>query len=240
MSWIGLLLLGCATGDWFRARLRSSKRIAAVQAATVVVVGVSMGLISGRDLTAILLLAAAAAGWGVAVGGAAGSRRTAPWIPLTYGASVLGVLALFMAPFAGHVSGPFAKWAAWQEVISWPGGMQPGDALLLLLGAFAVQFSTGNVIVMLLLDLAGVGADDAIKGGPLIGTLERLLIVGLGLAGEYTAAGIVMAAKAVRAQDLQRIAVKDPDKLANASHYVLAGSLLSWGVALGTLALIGK
>lgn len=240
MSWIGLFLLGCATGDLLRARLRSSKRVAAVQAATVVVVGLLMGLVSARDLIALLPLAAAAAGWGLVVGGTVGSRRTAPWVPLAYGASVLGVLVLFLAPVAGHVSGPFARWAAWQEVISWPSGLQDGDALLLLLGAFAVQFSTGNVIVMLFLGFAGVSADEAIKGSALIGTLERLLIVGLGLAGEYTAAGIVMAAKAVRAQDLQRIAVKDPDKLANASHYVLAGSLLSWGVALGTLALIGR
>lgn len=67
------------------------------------------------------------------------------------------------------------------------------DRGLLLLAVLLVQLSTGNVIVRLVLTATGttgpahVHTPDALeqqlKGGRLLGPTERVLIVGLGLAG---------------------------------------------------------
>ena len=64
-------------------------------------------------------------------------------------------------------------------------------------------FRSGNVVVRLVLVATGAmeaapsvdGADQELRGGRLLGPLERLFILGLGLAGEVTAAGLVIAAK---------------------------------------------
>ena len=68
-----------------------------------------------------------------------------------------------------------------------------------------LQLSTGNVLVRLVLAATGTitpdshgasqGPERRLKGGRLLGPLERLFILGLGLAGNLTAAAIVVAAK---------------------------------------------
>jgi hypothetical protein len=116
----------------------------------------------------------------------------------------------------------------------------PVDQVTLVAGVAAVQLATANVAVRLVLDAVGVPAstnEKKLKGGRLLGPMERLLIVGLGLAGEVTAASIVVAAKGLlRFPELQR-----DSKLAGPSdvtEYFLIGSFASWIAALGGLALV--
>ncbi len=113
------------------------------------------------------------------------------------------------------------------------------DLLVLVVGVALVQLATANVAIRILLDAVGVPAstnEKQLKGGRLLGPMERLFIVGLGLAGQLTAAGIVVAAKGLlRFPELQRGARAGPSDL---SEYFLIGSLASWLLALGGLGLV--
>ena len=120
-----------------------------------------------------------------------------------------------------------------------PGGYWAPETLLLGAGVLLVQLSTANVLVRLVLDAVGVPASDnekSLKGGRLLGPMERLLIVGLGMAGQLTAAGLVVAAKGLlRFPELQRGARSGASDI---TEYFLIGSFASWLLALGGVALM--
>lgn len=114
------------------------------------------------------------------------------------------------------------------------------DRLVLVCGVLLVQLATVNVMVRLVLDAVGVPAtanEKKLKGGRLLGPMERVFIVGLALAGEVTAAAIVVAAKGLlRFPELQRGA--DADGPSDVTEYFLVGSFASWLCALGGVALV--
>ncbi len=116
-------------------------------------------------------------------------------------------------------------------------GVDPAR-LVLVCGIAGVQLATANVAVRLVLDAVGVPAstnEKQLKGGRLLGPMERLFIVGLGLAGQLTAAAVVVAAKGLlRFPELQRGTKTGPSDL---TEYFLIGSFASWLVALGSLSL---
>lgn len=95
----------------------------------------------------------------------------------------------------------------------------------------------------LLLDAVGVPAttnEKQLKGGRVLGPMERILIVGLGALGEFTAAAIVVAAKGLlRFPELQR-AQRGPETNgpSDVTEYFLIGSFASWLLALGGAALV--
>jgi hypothetical protein len=114
----------------------------------------------------------------------------------------------------------------------------PTETAWLVGGVLLVQLSTANIVVRLVLDAVGVPASDnekTLRGGRLLGPMERLMVVGLGMAGELTAAGIVVAAKGLlRFPELQRGARSGPS---DTTEYFLIGSFTSWLLALGGVAL---
>jgi hypothetical protein len=114
------------------------------------------------------------------------------------------------------------------------------DRFVLVCGVGLLQLSTANLLVRLLLDAIGVPARDnekTLKGGRLLGPMERLFIVVLALAGELTAAAVVVAAKGLlRFPELQR-SERDQGP-SDVSEYFLIGSFASWLVALGGYALL--
>lgn len=119
------------------------------------------------------------------------------------------------------------------------------DQLVMLAGVTAVQLATANVLVRLLLDAVGIPAttnEKRLKGGRLLGPMERLFIVGLGLAGQFTAAAVVVAAKGLlRFPELQRGVSEEarmPDGPSDVTEYFLIGSFASWLVALAGVALL--
>jgi hypothetical protein len=151
--------------------------------------------------------------------------------------SVLGVQAL------GRVPG----WPTWVDrtlPAQWP---VPGVAVAL--GVVTVQLATVNILVRLLLDAVGVPAttnEKQLKGGRILGPMERVFIVGLGAVGAPTAAAVVVAAKGLlRFPELQRAQrghpARDgasPDGPSDVTEYFLIGSFASWLLALGGAALI--
>jgi hypothetical protein len=76
-----------------------------------------------------------------------------------------------------------------------------------------------------------------LKGGRLLGPMERVFILGLGLAGHLTAASIVIAAKGLlRFPELQ--SRREQVRIHQLTEYFLVGSFVSWLVALGSLVLL--
>ncbi|GAA0976022.1 hypothetical protein ENKNEFLB_02230 [Nocardioides aquaticus] len=132
----------------------------------------------------------------------------------------------------------------WPDVLSRTVAARwPAADLVVATGVVLAQLVTANIVVRLLLDAVGVPAttnEKRLKGGRVLGPMERILIVGLGALGELTAAAIVVAAKGLlRFPELQR-AQRGPeaDGPSDVSEYFLIGSLASWLVALGGAALI--
>ena len=82
------------------------------------------------------------------------------------------------------------------------------------------------------------GPERRLKGGRLLGPLERIFILGLGLAGNLTAAAIVVAAKGLlRWPELS--SPTEQDRVHRLTDYFLVGSFVSWLVALAGLVLLG-
>ena len=107
-----------------------------------------------------------------------------------------------LSGWASDVGGLVERWAAWVDM---PGiGDVTPNRLLMVVGVVLLQFVTGNQLVRLV--LGSVGAvkpegqpqpSDRLKGGRLLGPMERILILGLGLAGQLAAATAVVAAKSI-------------------------------------------
>jgi hypothetical protein len=213
-----------------------------VGAGVAVLVGVLCGLTGLRDVLALVVIAAVVVAWGITVRQGFGRNQAA--VPLV----VLGValaLAIVVAPAAGPADGVLGNWLG-RDPLPVLRHLSP-DRVLLLGAAFLVQLSTGNVLVRLVLAATGTvnptkvgGVDDPqtqLKGGRLLGPMERLFILGLGLAGNLTAASIVIAAKGLlRFPELQ--SKLDQTRVHRLTEYFLVGSFVSWLVPLATLVLL--
>jgi hypothetical protein len=76
-------------------------------------------------------------------------------------------------------------------------------------------------------------AQPSLKGGRLIGPLERVIVFSLTLAGAYTLLAAVLAAKGiVRFPEISR------DDNGDRAEYFLVGSLVSWSLALALAVLV--
>lgn len=112
-------------------------------------------------------------------------------------------------------------------------GTVGGAMFVAYLAVALVQLSTGNVLVRLLLDAVGVPAaanEKQLRGGRLLGPMERLFLLLLASVGQLGAGAVVVAAKGLlRWPELKRTSESGPTDV---SEYFLIGSLASWLVAL--------
>lgn len=251
MSWFGLLLIGFAVTDLTYSVRRGLWLPPLIGSAAVVGAALVAGLTDAADLAVVAALVGACFGWSLLV--TRGFGRGAAWHPLAWLAGWL-VLVAGLSPWAGRADGLLGRWLRDADT-SWLGDPSAGQALLLV-GAMLLQLSTGNVIVRLVLRTTGSmnphratppadarlleAPPHTLKGGRLLGPMERVFILGLGLAGQYTAASIVVAAKGLlRYPELS--AAKDDRRgpgLHAVTEYFLVGSFVSWLVALGALVMV--
>lgn len=243
MSWLAVLLIGIAVTDLARS-IRPSRLLGEVVGAVVtVVVGLLAGLTGPLDLVVLLLLAGVVVLWGETV--TRSLDRGPSWLPLL----VLGAAVLVVVVVSGAAGTPGGLLGWWLERVDLPlfATMGP-QRWLALAAAFLLQLSTGNVLVRLVLAATGTmsparrgGPDDPelrLKGGRLLGPMERVFILGLGLAGHLTAASIVIAAKGLlRFPELRSEA--EQTRIHQLTEYFLVGSFVSWLVALSSLVLLG-
>lgn len=105
------------------------------------------------------------------------------------------------------------------------------DQFALAFGCFLVLQNTANLIVRLVLDGAGPGVSASaktLKGGRILGPLERSFIFAMALSGQFTAVGAVIAAKSI----LRFPEISRADDDGDMAEYVLVGSFASWVLAL--------
>ncbi|MFL6106427.1 MAG: hypothetical protein ACJ716_11550 [Marmoricola sp.] len=244
MSWVALLLIGVGLADLAHSA-RPVRFVPEIFGAVALIgLGLAADLTSVRDLAALLVLAAVVLAWGRTVREGFGAERA--WLPLALlGTAVLTALAL--SPLAGTGSGAVGDWLDGNPMSALDGVSV--DHALVVLGAVLLQMSTGNVLVRLVLRVTGTidpargarhDATRTLKGGRLLGPMERLVILGLGIAGHATAASVVIAAKGLlRFPELQsaRDARTEPS-IDEVTEYFLVGSFVSWLVALAALVLV--
>jgi hypothetical protein len=243
MSWLGILLVGFAVTDLTHSvrKVRLLPQLVGVLA--VLVLGVLAGLTTGRDLLATLVVAVVVLAWGFAVTWGFGHpAQAAAWLPL--GLFVLALVsAIACSGLAPEAAGPLGRWL---DSVSLPAmdGLT-ADRFLLLLGAFGVQLSTGNVLVRLVLKSTGTinprkdggMPPTQLKGGRLLGPLERVFILALALGGQVTAASVVVAAKGLlRFPELS--SRHEQQTVHEMTEYFLLGSFVSWLVALSSYVLL--
>ncbi|MBC2935038.1 hypothetical protein [Nocardioides sp. zg-1228] len=243
MSWLGILLIGFAVTDLIHAVRRTRYLPECVGALVALCTGLLAGLTSGRDVAALLGIAVVVLLWGLTVTWGFGHPGPkAARLPLgVFLVALVGAIAC--SGLAPEASGPLARWLD-SLAVGDLDGVGP-DRFLLLLGAFAIQLSTGNVLVRLVLKATGTinpRADGAmpptrLKGGRLLGPLERVFILALALGGQVTAASVVVAAKGLlRFPELS--SRRDQDRIHQLTEYFLLGSFVSWLVALGSYVLL--
>jgi hypothetical protein len=189
-----------------------------------------LGLPVGEAAPAVALATAGAAGWMVLRRPGAARPRAALAVLGTTILAFVVAAPLLEAPGDAALARYLATWEA----------TPPPDAARLALGvvvAFALAATANGVVraVLLAADPALPPSEERLRGGRWIGVLERWLLFALALAGEPTAAALVVSAKSlVRFPELssaaqQAAAAPAPDL---ASEYFLLGSLTSWSLAL--------
>lgn len=135
-------------------------------------------------------------------------------------------------------------WVAdWLETLAFPAlNMMEGATLFLVTAMFVFLSATTNGVVRAVLIAAGTrteSSEERLRGGRVIGVLERWMIFALMLSGEPTAAGLVVSAKSIlRFPELNRAASHPPSggdsppaEVDQVTEYFLLGSLVSWLVA---------
>ena len=244
MSWIAVLLVGLGVADLAHSIRPTPWVSEGIGAFVAVWLGLVAGLTDWGDLIALAVVAGVVVLW----------RQTASrafdgapaWIPLVVLGAALAV-GVLTSPWAGPAGGLLGDWLDDVGVPILQG--LSADRALLLAGVFLAQLSTGNAIVQLVLAATGTtdpaehhsAADPGqqLKGGRLLGPMERVFIVGLGLAGQLTAASIVVAAKGLlRWPELH--SKPEQQWIHRLTEYFLVGSFVSWLVALSSLALLAR
>jgi hypothetical protein len=243
MSALAVMLIAMGIADIVRSTTGRTWVPAVVAPAVVgAVVGLA-GLWHPGDIVPILTAAAASIGWVLLCARAerTGEHEVAPVV-------VFGVatgLLIVLSGLGSDVTAVVARWPDWAGIAVAP------DRLLMIVAVVLLQVVTGNQLVRLVLGSVGavkpVGQpqpSDRLKGGRLLGPMERLLILGLGLSGQLAAATAVVAAKSIiRFPEInaQKARENGTDGIAvnidTVTEYFLVGSFASWIVALGGLAL---
>lgn len=225
---LAMLLLSVGVADivrsW-RAGHRAARAAALVAAVVTPVVSVAaLGLRPGQWWVAAVI-AAVAAGWLLVT---ASPRAHAP----SLGVALLVLSVVIVLAFGQHLDlgrGPVVRWYESLEVAALDG--VEIDRFLLGLACLVFLHSSANMIVRLVLAGAGpqvLETENTLKGGRILGPLERWFIFALALAGQPGAIAAVVAAKGiVRFPEISRA-----DVAGNKAEYVLVGSFVSWLLAL--------
>lgn len=125
----------------------------------------------------------------------------------------------------------------WYEGLAVPGlDAVPIDRAALALGALLFLATAANVVVRQALEATGpevLATEHALRGGRLLGPLERWLVFGFAVSGNLGAIAGVVAAKGI----LRFPEISQDSKDGMRAEYVLVGSFVSWALALALVPL---
>jgi len=242
VSGVAVFLIAVGIADLCRRTIGAAWPPLAIGPALVVGCAALGALWHGGDVALLVPAACTVAAWEwLCMRSERSGRRQAA--PLAVFAGTLTFLTV-ASGWSSPVGGVFARWSAWVHL---PLAHVTPTRLLMIVGVVVLQFAAANQLVRLV--LGSVGAvrpagepqpSDRLKGGRLLGPLERLLILSLGVGGQVAAAGAVVAAKGIiRFPELS--AQKDRNGavgIDEVTEYFLVGSFTSWLLALGSIGLV--
>ncbi len=177
---------------------------------------------------------AALAAWTASTRGVMVERGPAyPW-------PVIGLIAVVLVILAAGSNVPVADgWLTdWYAGLGVPALAGVSfDTFALTLACLVFLIDTANVIVRMVLTGTGArneaGASE-LKGGRMLGPIERIFIFAMALAGQYLAVTAVIAAKGI----LRFPEIAKDSNIGTKAEYVLVGSFVSWGIAFAFLPLL--
>ncbi|ORV62142.1 hypothetical protein AWC03_08035 [Mycobacterium europaeum] len=242
MSVIAVLLTALGIADLCRRAVRAAWVPLAVGPVVVAALAALGALWHAGDIPLLVLAAASVVAWEwlCARSERSGGHQAAPLGVFTAALA----LPTLMSGWSSPVNGAIARWMGWVHL---PLSHVTPDRLLMIVGVVLVQFATANQLVRLV--LGSVGAvrpagepqpSDRLKGGRLLGPMERLLILSLGVGGQVAAASAVVAAKGIiRFPELAAQKGRDGQVgIDEVTEYFLVGSFTSWLLALGGIGLV--
>lgn len=233
----GFMLLAVGSADLIRQFIpRRGRWIGYLVCAVLLAfAGIAMGAIAE-----VVLAIAVALAWR-ATSPPDGSGRGGFWPAAVLGLLCIVAIAAFPTRTVHGVFGPVG-------ILQTPiGALSPGQVILIV-GALVFLLESANILVRTALrgeplrsdaDADGAAGNDSgpvtravqahtLKGGRLIGPLERILVFALTLTGAYTMLAAVLAAKGiVRFPEISRDGASGDQ-----AEYFLVGSLVSWVTAL--------
>lgn len=239
---VALLLLGAGLSDLVRgtpdrADLKRCLLAACVGSAS----SAAIAALGGFSATGTAIIAAALAvvlvAWALVPGHATSLRARVVLI-------VVGVFLVALLSASGGAPSAAGDLLSWYQHLPFRGTHKPPFSRFLLgLSAGIFVLSSANRLVRLVLEAAAADletGEEALKGGRWLGALERLLVLGVVLAGQPTGAAVVIAAKGLIR--IPEVARRGPDHDANQSRevteYFLIGTLSSLLIATALAALI--
>ncbi|BBX00265.1 hypothetical protein BST36_24030 [Mycolicibacterium moriokaense] len=243
MNALAVMLIAIGIADMIR-RITDRAWLPAIVAPAVLVGCAALaGLWDARDIVLLEIAAVASIAW-VLLCARADQAAGHELAPLIVFAVAVGLL-IVLSGWGSEATGLLEWWSTWVDL---PGvAVLDPDRLLMVAAVTLLQIVTGNQLVRLVLGSVGAvkpagqpQASDRLKGGRLLGPMERLLILGLGLAGQLAAATAVIAAKSIiRFPEInaQKANPSGPTGIDEITEYFLVGSFASWIVALGGLLL---
>ena len=247
MSLVAALLLALGVTDlvrWSPEATPAARTALAVAMGAASAVGLALlaAPADGAADGAAATLAVAAVGvLGVLVWVAADSAplRASGRTPLA-AVAAMAVAVLALAPAAPPVGGPLQRW---YQGLDLPGlaGVGVEAALAAVAGALFL-LASANRVVRLVLSSAGtppVSGEATLRGGRLLGPLERTFILALALAGDLTAAAVVIAAKGVlRLPEIRSAKAEKRGGADVVTEYFLVGTFTSWLLAVAVAGLV--
>ncbi|MGA8987459.1 hypothetical protein [Aeromicrobium sp.] len=229
MILLALLLITLGAADLVRPQDRAPTRAQLARAVVTGTVVLSLG-VWGCGISA----------WWVPLGAGLLSAwvastprdRTHPWPIVTLGVAVLAILAASaQSPVA---DGWLTSWYDSLLIASLEGVSFERFALATACVVFLVE--SANIIVRMVLagtDAGVMASEQTLKGGRVLGPIERILIFSMALSGAYVVLTAVIAAKGIlRFPEISR------DVAGRKAEYVLVGSFVSWSIALVLVPLI--
>ncbi len=241
MSAVAVLLIALGVADLCRRAVRAAWPSVVAGPVVVVACAALSALWHRGDIPLLVLAAAGSVVWELLCPRSERSGRQQA-APLTVFVATLTLLTI-LSGWSSPVSGVVARWSAWVHL---PLNHVTPTRLLTIVGVVLLQFATGNQLVRLVLGAVGAvrpagqpQPSDRLKGGRLLGPMERLLILSLGMGGQVAAASAVVAAKGIiRFPELNAQKGRNGEiGIDEVTEYFLVGSFASWLLALGGIAL---
>lgn len=234
MTALALVLLAIGTGDLTHGLSgmpanRNRAMLATATSVTVALVGIVVVDASGGDALATVGVAiVVSAAWQLV---RVGFDNAALQLS-TIGA---GILAAAMISTVHLESDGLSPWERFldESRIHLIQRERPATVLMVL-AIGVVLVASANAVVRIVLEVVidGDPPTTRIRGGRVIGPLERMLIVGFVIAGQPATAAIVVTAKSLlRYPELRS---HDDVDIHAVTEYVLIGSLVSWSIALAS------